>query len=153
MWCGSFWPSTMMGLVGSLERCLVEYTSLLLLIPAIKSICKCFQELRVEDYIANRKGKQPGSTTGFGFSTPATQNASYAGGFGTSGGFGTASKCWFHERNFKNNTTHLQQTTWKHQGKNIKIAVSWQQWPEINFSLKVSFLIFNSFSIQQISNR
>lgn len=54
------------------------------------------QELRVEDYLANRKGKQPG-TAGFGFGgTQATATQQSTGfGFGQTNkpaGFGTSSK-------------------------------------------------------------
>ena len=54
------------------------------------------QELRVEDYVANRKGKQAGTAATFGFgTTPATTQASTAFNFGASKptGFGASSKC------------------------------------------------------------
>ncbi|XP_053400747.1 nuclear pore complex protein Nup98-Nup96-like [Mercenaria mercenaria] len=59
---------------------------------------KSLEELRVEDYTAGRKGKQAGTTSGFGFGTPAasaTQPTGFAfaqakpSGFGASTGFGT----------------------------------------------------------------
>ena len=54
-----------------------------------------FQELRVEDYVANRKGKQAGSTFGFGTTPAATTQATTGFTFGQTkpAGFGASSKC------------------------------------------------------------
>ena len=50
------------------------------------------QELRTEDYLANRKGKQAGAATGFGFTQP-TATAQPAGLFGQQKtGFGATSE-------------------------------------------------------------
>ncbi|KAL4230158.1 Nuclear pore complex protein Nup98-Nup96 [Mactra antiquata] len=58
---------------------------------------KSLEELRVEDYMAGRKGKQAGTTSGFGFAAnpTATQSSAFGfnqskpSGFGTTTGFGT----------------------------------------------------------------
>ena len=54
-----------------------------------------FQELRTEDYVANRKGKQAGTSTfGFGAAPAAATQAATGFAFGQSkpAGFGASSK-------------------------------------------------------------